>query len=182
MAREKLILTYRDYVNMPDDRTRKEILGGDLYVTPAPSPFHQRTLRKLLGILDAHVTTSSLGEIFPAPINLILTDIDVVQPDLVFVRADRSSIVTDAGIQGAPDLVIEVLSPSTSKLDRGRKMDVYARAGIHEYWIVDADVRTIEIFRLDQGAYRLVQRALADGTIHSEQFAGLAIPLSGLWS
>src|SRR5574341_1448890 len=140
---------------MPDDRTRKEILGGDLYATPAPSPAHQRALTRLLAALHTHVVAHGAGEVLPSPINLILSDINVVQPDIVYVRADREALITDAGVQGPPDLAIEILSPSTTKLDRGRKMELYARCGIPEHWIVDPDTRTVEIFRLEAGAYRL---------------------------
>jgi len=134
MARGKLVLTYQDYLQMPDDRNRREILGGDLYVTPAPSPLHQRVLANLAEVLNQWVRARAIGKVFPSPIDVVLSQVDVVQPDLAYVSADRLQIVTGTGIQGAPDLVIEVLSRSTARLDRGHKMETYARFGVQEYW------------------------------------------------
>ena len=89
MVRHKLVLTYQDYIQMPDDRNRREILGGDLYVTPAPSPGHQRAVVNLVMILGNHLAGRGLGKLYVAPVDVILSQIDVVQPDLAFVRADR---------------------------------------------------------------------------------------------
>ncbi len=128
---------------MPGDRNRREILGGDLYVAPAPSPSHQRAVVNLtlrLG-LGNYLGTRGSGGLYCSPIDVVLSDTDVVQPDLVFVSAGRMHIVTSTAIQGVPDLVIEVLSPSTERVDRGRKMQTYARAGVREYWIADPEVR-----------------------------------------
>lgn len=181
MARGKLVLTYQDYLQMPDDRTRKEIIGGDLYVTPAPTPLHQRIVTALVSILRAHVRAHGLGEVLVSPIDVVLSQTDVVQPDIVFIARANEQIIGEAAIQGAPDLVVEVLSPSTVKMDRGRKMEVYARSGIPEYWIVDPDALTVEIYRLEQGTYRLELRAPAGDVIHSALFPGLAIAPAHLW-
>lgn len=180
MARE-LILTYQDYLQMPDDRTRKEILGGDLYVTPAPPPVHQRAVTNLTSILNTYAAGHGLGTVFVSPIDLVLSQTDVVQPDIVFVSAANKRIIGEAAIQGTPDLVVEVLSPSTAKLDRGRKKELYARSGIPEYWILDPEGRTVEVYRLSAGAYRQDLRASGSDAIHPDLFPGLAVNLASLW-
>ena len=181
MARNKLVLTYQDYLRMPDDRNRREILGGDLYVTPAPSPGHQRVVASLLTLLHTYLATHPLGKLYLSPVDVVLSDIDVVQPDLIFVAADRLLIVTSTAIQGPPDLVIEVLSPSTTRLDRGRKMETYAHFGVLEYWIADPDARTLEIFRLEGATYSPVQAAGTPPGPRSLLFPDLTFDLQNLW-
>lgn len=181
MAREKLILTYQDYLQMPDDRTRKEILGGDLYVTPAPTPLHQRVVTALVSILRAHAREHGLGEVLVSPIDVVLSQTDVVQPDIVYIARANEQVIGEAAIQGAPDLAVEVLSPSTVKLDRGRKMELYARSGVAEYWIVDPDNRSVEVYRLEGSAYRLDPRAHESDMIRSDLFPGFVISPAGLW-
>ncbi len=182
MARQKLVLTYQDYLKMPDDRTRKEIIGGDLYVTAAPSPLHQRVVVRLVSMLSGYVREHALGEVLVSPIDVVLSQIDVVQPDIIFVAAANAHIVGDAAVQGAPDVVIEVLSPSTLKLDRERKMDLYARAGVREYWIVDPDNRTVEMYLPAPGALQLERRFQEGHSIQSDLFPGLSIDLYDVWN
>lgn len=181
MVRHKLVLTYQDYLQMPDDRNRREILDGDLYVTPAPSPGHQRAVVNLVRLLENHLAGRGLGKLYVAPVDVILSQIDVVQPDLAFVRADRLGIVTRSGIQGAPDLVIEVLSPSTGPVDRGPKKETYARFGVQEYWIADPDARTLEIYCLEGATYSPVQAAGTPPGPRSLLFPDLTFDLQSLW-
>jgi len=138
-------MTYEDYARIPADGKRHEIIEGEWYMTPAPDVWHQRASRKLERILDEHVTRHKLGEVFYAPIDVVISQVDVVQPDIIFVSTARSAIVGDKNIQGAPDLAIEILSPSTQSIDRGEKRQLYERAGVLEYWMVDAAARTVEI-------------------------------------
>ncbi len=181
MARQKLVLTYQDYLKMPDDRTRKEIIAGELYVTAAPSPLHQRVVLGLAAALLSAAREHNLGEVLVSPVDVVLSQTDVVQPDIVFIAAVSSQIIGDAAIHGAPDLVVEVLSPSTLKLDRQRKLDLYARAGVLEYWIVDPDSRAVEIYRLTQGAYRLERRISEGEVIRSALLTGLTLDLRDLF-
>ena len=182
MARQKLVLTYQDYLKMPDDRTRKEIIGGDLYVTVAPSPLHQRVVVRLVSMLSGYVRERGLGEVLVSPIDVLLSQIDVVQPDIIFVAAANAHIVGDAAVQGAPDVVIEVLSPSTLRLDRERKMDLYARAGVREYWIVDPDNRVVEIYLPAKGPFQLERRFQEGLSIQSDLIPGLSIDLHDVWN
>src|SRR3990170_7394762 len=180
VARGKLVLTYQHYLQMPDDRNRREILSGDLYVTPAPTPIHQRAVVNLITLLQGYLARHKVGKLYASPVDVVLSQVDVVQPDLVFVSNDRLHLVTEMSIQGAPDLVVEILSPSTARLDRGRKMDAYARFGVREYWIADTDARTLEIYRLEGQNRRLTSTSEATA-LSSAVFPDLTFDLQSLW-
>jgi Uma2 family endonuclease len=138
-------MTYADYALIPADGKRHEIIEGAWYMTPAPEVPHQRVSRKIEALLDAHVTRHRLGEVFDAPIDVVIADEDVVQPDIIFVSTARAEIVTQKNVRGAPDLVVEILSVSTAAIDRGEKRRLYERAGVREYWIVDPAAQSVEI-------------------------------------
>lgn len=178
----KIILTYDDYVDLPNDRNRYEILDGDLFVTPAPSSRHQLVSRNLQFAIHQFAKQHTLGEIFDAPIDLILAATTVVQPDLVFVSRGRQSVVTDRAIEGVPDLVVEILSPATVKTDRTTKARLYARYGIPHYWIVDPDARSLEAYELAGDAYRLAITVTGESTFSPSLFPGLRIPLADVWA
>ena len=172
-------LTLVDYERIPDDGLRHEIVEGVEFVTPAPDVAHQRFSRDLGAVLHEHVTSHGLGEIFFAPIDVVLSPFDVVQPDIVFVSKARSNIIGAKNIQSAPDLVVEILSPSTAAADRGLKSDLYARAGVEECWLVDLVDRSIEI-RGFRGAYGT--RCYREGeTLVSECLPGFAVAPRGLF-
>ena len=161
------------------DGCRHEIIEGDEFTTPAPEVPHQRISRKLERILDDHVTALALGEIFHAPIDVVLSNEDVVQPDILFVSTARSAVVTRKNLQGAPDLVVEILSPSTASVDRGEKLQLYGRSGVTEYWIVDPTVKIIEIHEFT-GIRR--RRVYTEGqAFESAVLPGLTIRLSDLF-
>ncbi len=147
MAGVKTPFTYRDYLLMPEDK-RVELIGGDFYVTPAPSTDHQRVSRDLGEILWSHVREKGLGEVLPAPCDVILSETDVVQPDLLFVSRARAGIIAPEGIRGAPDLVVEILSPATAERDRSVKLKLYGRHGVREYWLADPASRAIEVYTM----------------------------------
>lgn len=142
-------LTYADYERIPADGLRHEILCGNELVTPAPTPDHQSLVVKLTTRIASHAATRGLGQVFVAPIDVLLSEHDLVQPDVLFVARARLQIVGPKNIQGAPDLVIEVLSPSTESIDRVQKRDLYQRSGVREYWLVDAEHRSVEIHEFD---------------------------------
>ena len=118
----RAVLTYSDYAALPDDGRRYELHRGELSVTPAPGTRHQGVIVVLTALLHDHVSSRDLGKIFVAPTDCILSDVTVLQPDLLYIATDRLSIISERGIEGTPTLVIEVLSPSTAHLDRDRKM------------------------------------------------------------
>ena len=175
-------LTYQDYVELPEDGRRYEILDGELDVSPSPKVLHQVILGNLFSALDGHARERSLGRVLLAPVDLILSDTNVVVPDLVFVSPERASIITERAVEGSPDLVVEILSPSTRRKDRSTKASLYARFGVRCYWIIDPDERTFEGFELEGAAYRLVTRRQGDETVRAEPFPNLSIALPTLWS
>jgi Uma2 family endonuclease len=181
MPGERVILTYKEYEVLPADGRRYEIHDGELSVTPAPSPRHQLVIGNLYFILRQHVRSRQLGEVFLSPIDCILSDISVVQPDLVYVDTTRASLVSNRGIEGPPALVIEVLSPSTTEIDRNTKRQLYARYGVPCYWIVDAETRTIEVHVLSEGRYQLAARAFGSEPVSLPPFPDLAFVPASLW-
>lgn len=140
--------TYAEFARLPDDGNRYEVIAGELYVTPSPSPLHTRIAFNLASILESFVARHNLGWVTPAPVDVLLGGGDYVQPDVVFVRRERAAEITDRGIEVPPDLVVEVLSPSTAFQDRGLKRERYARFGVPEYWIIDPAARRLEVYRL----------------------------------
>ena len=139
--------TYLDYLRTSDD-DRFELLDGELIMVPAPRVDHQRVVLKLASLLDAFVEDRGLGVVLPAPCDVVLSDTDVVQPDLLFVAAERAHIIAPENVRGAPDLVVEVLSPSTAERDRTLKRALYAKHRVSEYWQVDPGARTVTVLRL----------------------------------
>jgi Uma2 family endonuclease len=175
----RVALTYRDYAALPDDGRRYQILDGELFVTPAPGTRHQIISMRLSTQLHAHVTAQGLGLVLAAPADVILADTSIVQPDIVFVATDRQAVVSARGIEGAPTLGVEILSPTTADVDRRRKRDLYARYGVPYYWIVDADARVIEMYRLTAGGYEPLARPAGATLVAAEPFPGLA--LTDIW-
>lgn len=169
-------MTYEDYARIPADGNRHEIIEGEWYTTPAPGVWHQRGSRDLGHVLHEHVKRDRLGEVFHAPIDVLLSDEDIVQPDIIFISNSRSSIITDKNIQGAPELVVEILSPSTQAIDRGVKQRLYERAGVREYWIVDTAAKTVEIHEFSSPRRTRVHQH--PQTFESALFPGLTIRLA----
>lgn len=161
MSTQTILFTYDDYLTLPNDGKRYEIIEGELFMTPAPEIEHQRVSRKLERLIDEYVTANNLGEVFDAPVDLILSMTDVVQPDIVFISAERSHTITKKNIIAAPDLVVEILSESTSKVDRTKKKLLYEKSGVKEYWIADPDNQTVEQFIL-------VEKEFTEGRMHGK--------------
>ncbi len=147
--------TWEDVLRMPEDGNRYEFIGGRLYMTPAPVTRHQRVLRRLLSALVRILMDSGRGEVFSAPLLVELPGTeDRVQPDLLFVSNERRAIIGEKQILGAPDNVIEILSPSTAHRDRGIKLDLYARHGVRQYWIVDPVEDVVDVWHFaDEAGY-----------------------------
>lgn len=175
-------LTYEDYLQLPDDRNRYEILDGELAVTPAPAPEHQMVSRNLEWILHRYVTEHRLGQVLNAPIDVILGRTAVVQPDLLFLAAGRESLITERAIEGPPDLIVEIVSPSSADRDREAKAKLYARFGVRHYWIVDPEARTMDLYRLSGRGYRVVSRHRGGAKARPELFPGLEVDLSNVWA
>ena len=149
-------LTYEDLLETPDDRNRYEIIDGELIVSPAPRISHQRAAFNLASMLRLYVLEHRLGEVFIAPLDIKLSEHDIVEPDILFVSDSRRSIVEDAFITEAPDLVVEVLSSSSRNRDRGPKMALYERSGVSEYWLADPDAASVTVYSATDGTFRIV--------------------------
>ena len=154
-AESPVKLTYEDYRNTPEDE-RYELLDGELVRLETPPIAHQRVLVDLGSSMALFVEESELGEVLPIPTDVVLSNTDVVQPDLLFVSNERSHIITEQNIQGAPDLVVEILSPSTANRDWTIKRELYARHGVKELWMVDPDARIVWVMLLRDGDFELV--------------------------
>lgn len=145
-------ITWQDVQQMPDDGNRYEAIEGDLYMTPAPGTRHARVSKRLQYALDRMLERLGLGEILVAPYGVEFPATgEGVQPDIIFVSRERREIIEEAGIVGAPDLVVEILSPSTAGRDRTIKLRLYERQGLGEYWIVDPDESTVDVWRFGEG-------------------------------
>ncbi len=168
-------LTYEDYALIPDDGRRHEIIDGEHYVNPAPNTKHQRVLLRIAIALHNHVEAHQLGEVFIAPYDVILSDVDVLQPDLMFITAEHARLITAKNLQGTPDLVIEILSPSNRQYDEVLKRKQYDRFGVAEYWIVDPENDAITVYRRGASTFDCVVRAATDGTITSPLLPGFSL-------
>lgn len=178
--------TYSDYVHLtPPDSFGFEIIKGELIVSPAPRPQHQWTCDELTGLIRPFVKQNDLGRVFSSPIDVVLgspaESENVVQPDILFIARDRLDIITDANISGAPDLMVEILSPSSIRRDRSDKMKLYAKFGVKQYWIIDADQKILEAFDLT-GDVPVVEATLVEADVFKPRlFPNLEIPLKDLW-
>ena len=149
-------LTYEDLAEMPNDGNRYEIINGELCVSPSAATPHQRVINPLQHAFFSLVLRGGRGEIFVAPYDVVLSPYDTVQPDLLYVGAERAHIVGDKRINGAPDLVVEVMAPSSRGYDGIRKAALYARSGVPEFWLVDPIARRVTIYTLVDGRYEEV--------------------------
>jgi len=178
---ERIVLTYQDLQDLPEDRNRYEIYEGELAVTAAPTPRHQAVVRRLLVLLDGYVSAHDLGEVFDAPIDVKLSDISVVEPDLVYIAKSRQEIIGERFIEGPPDLVVEVLSPSTASRDRRAKRALYAHHGVPHYWLFDLTEQTAVALTLVTNRYQQVAKAGPDEVFSAPPFPDLAVPLEGVF-
>ncbi|HSR68023.1 MAG TPA: Uma2 family endonuclease [Acidobacteriota bacterium] len=178
----RIKLSYQDYLALPDDGKRYEIIEGDLYVTPSPTTRHQRISKRILFLLMQELEEHGEGEVFNAPCDVLLDEHNVIQPDLIFVRQDNEAIVKEKNIQGTPDLLVEIVSPSTRRTDVMIKSRLYARFQVPHYWIVDPDLDRIEAFDLsEEGEYQLVKTFSSPEVLQLEAFPNLKIPLKAIF-
>lgn len=172
---------YEDLLDLPDDGRRYEIIDGELFELTAPNLDHASVIMKLIALFLPAVAAVS-GELFTAPVDVFLPGADPVQPDLMLLLPDRFSIKTKRGLEGAPSLLVEVLSPSNPAHDRVRKRAVYARAGVPEYWLVSPEAASIEVLVLDGDLYRTHVRDAGDEAVTSPSLPGLSFPASAAFA
>ena len=178
-------LTDEDFLSFPDDGRRHELIGGDHCVTPSPSVSHQRASRNLLTALHQHCRESGHAEVFEAPLDVLLSMHDVVEPDLFVVLSEQQEILSENNVRGAPAIVIEILSPGTRARDETLKRDLYARAGVREYWMVDPDARAIRVCRwpaAGQPGPVTDLAAAAGDALTSPLLPGFALEVAGLFA
>ena len=182
MAKVAVKLTYEDYLLVPeDDDLRHELIEGEHEVTPAPGRWHQHVLANLHLLLGAFVREHGLGEVYFAPFEVKFSIWSAVQPDLIFVSRARQEAFTERGIEGPPDLVVEVLSPSTRKRDQTRKLALYEKHAVPEYWIVDHEQRRVLVHRLRGERYDQPEDLVPPAVLRSSLLPGLDVPLADLF-
>ena len=173
--------TYQDYLKLPDDGNRYEIISGDLIMPPAPNTIHQKVALKIEYELLKFNDKEIKGELFHAPYDVVMSDMNVVQPDILFVKTENSGIITDKNIDGAPDLIIEILSPSSRHYDQVQKKETYARFDVSEYWIVDPIKQSIEVYLNKEYEFELKQRLIREGAAKSEVLPGFQVDLKEIF-
>jgi Uma2 family endonuclease len=171
--------TYEDLQKFPEDNFRRELIDGDLIVTAAPATRHQRVVMKLSGRLFAYCEANG-GEVLPAPLDVYFSKENVVEPDVIYVREENRRRFEEKLFRAAPDLVVEVSSPSTRRLELVRKRELYERFGVPEYWYVDLDADRVEVYRLEGEQYRLPELKVRGDALESPQIPGFAIDVADL--
>lgn len=179
---EKRKYTYEDYLNLPDDGNRYEIINGELIMTASPVTSHQKVSIFLSTEIQVYVTKENIGFVFYSPYDVIFDDKNIYQPDILFISKENKNIITEENIKGSPDLIVEILSPSTAYYDLFEKKEVYEKFGVKEYWIVDPQKHWIEIFALKQNKYVLYSRTEKKGKVKSSLFKKLDIDASKLFA
>jgi Uma2 family endonuclease len=177
-------LTYDDYVKLPDDGKRYEIIDGELFVNPAPVPQHQHLVLNIATALRSYFKGKGGGRALIAPTDVLFSDDRIVQPDVFVILADRASIVGKKNVQGTPHLVVEVLSDGTRRYDEIQKRRLYESAGVEEYWVVDPEIEALKTYRLSGGKYVLAAEihTANGGTVTSPLLPGFALPIGDVFA
>jgi Uma2 family endonuclease len=174
--------TYEDYLNLPDDGNRYELIEGRLFVTPPPITAHQYASMRLLVSLSGVIRARKLGVAYHAPYEIHLSNTNtIVQPDILFIRAENAPTADDPYFAGIPDLLVEILSEGTQSADTHVKFGVYESAGVPEYWIVDPRIKSVAVYTLEEGEYHLRVHAVGDEIITSRVLDGLEIRNSSIF-
>jgi Uma2 family endonuclease len=172
-------VSYEEFQELPRDGSKRfELIEGEVFMTPSPNTKHQRAVGRLFRALSDFVEENDLGEVFIAPYDIVFSKWTALEPDLLFIRQDRRSIITEANVQGAPDLVIEILSPSNKAYDRKTKLVAYEKAGVPELWYLDPEEKTAEILNRGGGGRYVVTATLSgNDAIVSTALRGLSLRL-----
>jgi len=178
---QKAKLTYNDYLKTPDDK-RYELIEGELIMTPSPVTYHQWVSKNIEYELERFVREKKTGRIFDAPYDVCLDNENVLQPDILYISRERFSIIEEKNIQGAPDLIVEILSESTAYNDLIKKKKLYAKHGVREYWIVDPGEKSIEVYSLVRKEYVLSSSFSINDNLISPLLTGLNIELASVFS
>lgn len=175
-------LTYADYVRFPEDGLRHEIIDGKHYVTPSPSYRHQRISGKFFYFIEQYLESHAAGQILYAPFDAVLGEFDIVVPDLLYVSKERMAFLTLKNLQGPPNLVIEILSPSTSRRDRRLKLDLHERVGVEEYWLVDPERDFVDVYQRRPEGFEIPVQYAKTAILTSPLFPGLELHLDRVFA
>ncbi len=181
MATHGVVLTYKEYEALPADGRWYEIHEGELSVVPAPSPEHQIISGNLFMVLSSHVKANGIGRVLYAPLDVVLSDTSIVQPDIVYLDPGRLGSLSRRGVEGPPTLVVEILSPTTTLIDRSTKHQLYARYGVPFFWLVDPEGRTVDAFVLGPQGYSQAVRAFGSQPASPPPFHDLNLIPASLW-
>jgi Uma2 family endonuclease len=178
-----LKLAYDDLAGMPEDGRRHELIDGEHYVTPAPTRKHQGIVSNLIFHFVAYLREHPIGWVYPAPLDVVLSDVDVVEPDLLFIARERAEILGDKFIGGAPDLVVEILSESTRRVDEVTKRKLYERFGVREYWVLDPVLDEAKVYVRSGEGFGEARRLSAEAgeSLTTALLPGRSIPLVDLF-
>ena len=177
-------LTYDDYVLFPEDGKRHELIDGEHFLTPSPDTKHQTIAINLAGMIWSHLQQHPIGRVFTAPFDVVFSDFDVVEPDLLYLSTERgASVLTPKHVRGAPDLVVEIGSESTRRRDETIKRRLYERFGVSEYWVIDPDLDAIKVYRRIGDRYqRTAELSLENGDVLTTPLLpGCDLPLAKIF-
>jgi Uma2 family endonuclease len=175
-------VTYQDYLNLPEDGNRYEVMNGELIMVPAPNTIHQDVSANVEYELKKFIEKHKVGKIYHAPIDVVLSETNVVQPDILFIAKQRFHIITEKNISGAPDLIIEILSPSTGYYDLIEKKEIYEKYGVQEYWIIDPKKKRVETYNNIKSKFKLNQRLEKKGILKSQILDEFEISLENIFN
>lgn len=175
-------LTFEQFRQLPEDGKRYELVHGEVHVTPSPTTRHQMVLLNLAMDLGPYVIKNQLGEVYSAPLDVRLGENTALQPDLIFISNAHAGIIQEDWIAGSPDLVVEVLSPSTAAHDRATKLRIYAETGVAEVWVIDPKARTVEVLKLQGSKYFIEATLAGDQVLDSSLFPGWRLSLRYLFN
>jgi Uma2 family endonuclease len=173
--------TYEDYRKLPEGAPY-QLIGGELVLTPAPGTYHQVVSMRLENQMVNFVTARQSGIVLDAPVDVYLGESETYQPDIIFIGRDRMEIIEPERINGSPDLVVEILSPSTAYYDLRKKFKTYEQSGVKEHWIVDPKQKSVQVFILKDGKFALDQEVETGGAVHSHILEGFTVDLQSIFT
>lgn len=183
--RSAVKLTYEDFLLFPDDGKRHELIDGEHYVTRSPNLRHQRISGNLHFVIRAYLETHPVGDVFYAPLDVVFSDYDIVEPDLLYVSRQRAAdVLVPQHVRGTPNLVIEIASKGTRKRDETIKKGLYERTGVDEYWVVDPEIDVVRVYRREEGGFdrALELRRDAHDTLTTRHLPGLGLALDRIFT
>jgi Uma2 family endonuclease len=183
-ATSSVKFTYEDFLNFPSDGKRHEIIDGEHYVTPSPNTKHQTISMNVSVALALYLKQHPIGRVFAAPFDVAFSDLDVVEPDILYISRERAGVLTDQHVHGAPDLAVEIVSPGTRKTDEITKRKLYERFGVQEYWVVDPELDAIKVYRRTDDRFARVAELSAEAgdSLNSPLLPGFAVTLTEIFA